>query len=249
MEADEVLAGAFAMPHTSPSIPRGPYRFRGREYLTIRYATDIGALRRIVPEPLRLRAAEAAMQFVRVPDTTGLGEYALAAQTVPVLLPDGESGFYVHAMFVDAHAAHSGGRELWGFPQRLATPRLRVAQDALLGTLDVGPAAVARGSMGFKHEALGEREALAGLQSPSVLLKVIPHVDGRPRILELVRVRLGELRCRGAWSGPAALSLFAHALAPAAELPVIAVLGAVHAVVDGTLDPGEVVHDYLAIVA
>ena len=48
-----------------------------------------------------------------------------------------------------------------------------------------------------------------------------------------------------AWTGPAALSLQPHALAPVAELPVLEVLSAVHILADLTLGLGRVVHDYL----
>ena len=49
----------------------------------------------------------------------------------------------------------------------------------------------------------------------------------------------------GAWTGPAALDLHAHALAPVAELPVLEVLSGVHIIADLTLGLGKVVHDYL----
>ena len=48
-----------------------------------------------------------------------------------------------------------------------------------------------------------------------------------------------------AWEGPAALQLFEHALAPAARLPVLQVLGGLHLSTDLTLGLGRVVHDYL----
>lgn len=141
---------------------------------------------------------------------------------------------------------NSGGRELWGFPQKLAAPSLSVVSDTLLGALDFGPVPVARGSMGFKHRALPAAEALATIAAPTVLLKIIPHVDGSPRICELVRTHLVDVAVHGAWSGPAALALMPHALAPLADLPVREVLGAVHAIADCTLALGEVIHDYLA---
>ena len=86
----------------------------------------------------------------------------------------------------------------------------------------------------------------ASLGAPSYLLKIIPHVDGRPRICELVRYCLSEITVKGAWSGPGALDLHAHALAPVAALPVLEVVSAVHIIADLTLPLGTVVHDYLA---
>ena len=84
------------------------------------------------------------------------------------------------------------------------------------------------------------------LEAPGFLLKIIPDVDCRPRVCELVRYALQDLTVKGAWSGPAALELHRHALAPVADLPVLEVLSGVHIVTDLTLGLGEVVHDYLA---
>jgi acetoacetate decarboxylase len=83
------------------------------------------------------------------------------------------------------------------------------------------------------------------LAAPNFLLKLIPHVDGTPRICELVEYHLEDLRIRGAWTGPAALDLSPHALAPVAELPVLEIVSAIHIVADLTLGLGKVVHDYL----
>ena len=141
MREQDVLDGAFAMPRVSPSYPLGPYRFVDREYLSIAYRTDAQALRRLVPEPLVPLDDEARFQFIRMPDSTGFGEYALAAQVIPVRLPHGVAGTDIHAMHVNSHTANSGGREVWGFPQKLARPSLAVVRDTLLGTLDVGPVA------------------------------------------------------------------------------------------------------------
>ena len=87
--------------------------------------------------------------------------------------------------------------------------------------------------------------ATAALGAPAYLLKIMPHVDGSLRICELVRYRMTEINLKGAWSGPGALDLHAHALAPVAALPVLEVLSAVHIVADATLPLGTVVHDYL----
>ena len=82
-------------------------------------------------------------------------------------------------------------------------------------------------------------------RQPNFLLKIIPHVDGSPRICELVEYRLEEIALKGAWTGPAALSLTPHALAPVAELPVLEIVSAIHIRTDLTLGLGQVVHDYL----
>jgi len=99
--------------------------------------------------------------------------------------------------------------------------------------------------MGYKHRPADKAAVLSAMQVPNFLLKIIPHVDGSPRILELVCYYLEDIVLKGAWSGPAALQLAHHALAPVADLPVREVLGAVHIKADLTLGLGRVLYDYL----
>jgi len=77
MREKEVLERAFAMPLTSPSYPPGPYRFVNREYLIITYRTDPAKLHAVVPAPLKLDDREALVkyEFIRMPNSTGFGDY------------------------------------------------------------------------------------------------------------------------------------------------------------------------------
>ena len=244
MKATDVLANAFAMPLTSPAFPPGPYRFMRREFLVITYETDLDALRAVVPEPLEVTSAHVKYEFIRMPDSTGFGDYTESGQVIPVRF-EGADGGYVHAMYLDDHPPIAGGRELWGFPKKLAQPQLRVDLDTLIGTLDYRSLRVATGTMGYKHRTVDAAPVLASLAQPNFLLKIIPHVDATPRICELVRYYTTDVTLHGAWTGPAALELHPHALAPVAELPVREVVSALHFVADLTLGLGEVVHDYL----
>jgi len=233
------------MPLTSPSYPRGPYRFTNREHLIVTYRTDPAALQQAVPEPLEADDSVVRLEFMRMDGSTGFGRYSGAAQHIPVRL-GAQAGAYTHNMFLDVHAPISGGRELWGFPQKLAAPGLAVAHDALLGTLDYGPERVATATMGYKHAPVADEVAMQMLREPGFLLKIIPHVDGAPRVCELVRYFRRDIVLKGAWTAPAALELHPHALAPLSDLPVLEVISGVHVIADFTLALGEVVHDYLA---
>ncbi|HEY6992501.1 MAG TPA: acetoacetate decarboxylase, partial [Xanthobacteraceae bacterium] len=139
----------------------------------------------------------------------------------------------------------AGGRELWGFPKKLANPSLRIEVDTLVGTLDYGPVRIATGTMGYKYKPADLDAVRASLATPNFLLKIVPHVDGSARICELVEYYLEDVALKGAWTGPAALSLMPHALAPVAELPVLEIVSAVHLVCDLTLGLGKVAYDYL----
>ncbi len=245
MKIDEIRRRAYSMPLTSPAFPRGPYRFYDREYFIITYRTDPEAIEKILPEPLTFDEPLVKYEFIRMPNSTGFGDYTESGQVIPVRF-NGQPGSYTHAMFLNDGAPTYGGRELWGFPKKLGQPSLSVHQDALVGTLDYGPVRVATGVMGFKYEALDTAAVAKSMLGPNYLLKLIPHVDGSPRILELVDYRLEDLTIKGAWSGPGTLDLRPHALAPVADLPVREIVSAVHIVADLTLGLGKVVHDYLS---
>ncbi|MDH2384532.1 acetoacetate decarboxylase [Bradyrhizobium sp. CER78] len=246
MRENDVLKRAFAMPLTSPAYSPGPYRFVDREYLIITYRTDPAKLRAIVPEPLEFDECEALVkyEFIRMPDSNGFGDYTESGQVIPVSFR-GRKGGYTHCMFLNDEGPIAGGRELWGFPKKLAQPTLRTEIDTLIGTLDYGPLRVATGTMGYKHREVELAHVNAALKEPNFLLKIIPHVDGSPRICELVEYHLEDIVLKGAWTGPAALALTPHALAPVAELPVLEIVSAVHIRADLTLGLGKVVHDYL----
>ncbi len=245
MQESEVRDRAFAMPLTSPAYPIGPYRFVNREYLIITYRTDPQKLRELVPAPLEVSEPLVKFEFIRMPDSTGFGDYTESGQVIPVSFK-GRKGGYSHCMFLDDHPPIAGGRELWGFPKKLAKPTLKAQIDTLIGELYYGPLRIAVGTMGYKHRQADLAAVKASMEAPNYLLKIIPHVDGTPRICELVEYYLTDIDLKGAWNGPAELSLFSHALAPIAELPVLEVVSAVHILADLTLGLGKVVHDYLA---
>src|SRR5215475_6426174 len=245
MKETDVRAKAFAMPLTSPAFPPGPYRFVNREYLIITYRTDPERLRAVVPEPLEIAEPVVKYEFIRMPDSTGFGDYTETGQVIPVSF-QGRKGGYTHCMFLNDEPPIAGGRELWGFPKKLANPSLRTEIDMLVGTLDYGPVRVSTGTMTYKHTQADAASIKATLSAPNFLLKIIPHVDGSARICELVEYYLEDVTLKGAWSGPGAISLTPHALAPVAELPVLEVVSAVHLVCDLTLGLGKVAYDYLA---
>ena len=130
MKENEVRSKAFAMPLTNPAYPIGPYRFYNREYLIITYRTNLEKLREVVPEPLQVDEPLVKYEFIRMPDSTGFGDYTESGQVIPVSFK-GRKGGYTHCMFLNDHPPIAGGRELWGFPKKLAEPKLNPVIDTL----------------------------------------------------------------------------------------------------------------------
>lgn len=237
-----------SMPPISPSYPIGPYRFINREYFIIRYQSDPLAIKEAVPEPLQPAPGDQVyFEWISMPDASGFGSYAECGCVIPCLYQDQEVNFTVQ-MYLNDEPPISAGREIWGFPKKFGHPRLEVVEDTLTGTLVYAGEKVALGTMGYKHQDLsGELDAVAAtLGKTQVNLKLIPGVDGKAAIAQLVAYNLRDISAKGAWSGPARLHLVPHVNAPVADLPVRRAIEGRHVIADLTLPYGRVLHDYLA---
>ncbi len=235
------------MPVFGPSYPRGPYRFIHREYLVISYESDPELIRRALPEPLEPAGNIINFEVMSMPDSSGFGDYTESGQVIPCTFQGKPCNFTVQ-MFLDDEPPISAGREIWGFPKKHAAPKLEVIHDTLTGTLHYAGHLVALATMGYKHEshASDHGETLAALGKLGVNLKLIPDVDGRAKIAQLVGYNMEDITVKGSWTGPARLHLVPHVNAPLADLPVWRVIGGRHMIADMTLPFGRVLYDYLA---
>jgi len=247
MTRDEILRTP-SMPAFAPSYPCGPYRFERREYLIITYETDPDAIRAALPEPLEPAPGNLAFyEWMKMPDASGFGDYEESG-TGLFALWNGEKCNYSVQMYLDDEPPIAAGREIWGFPKKYGVPRLKVVKDTLTGTLHYDEERVAVGTMPFKPISLADRldEVARGIGGLNVNLKLLPDVDGKPKVAQLVGYNLQDVHVHGAWEGPARLHLIPHVNCRVADLPVRRVVGARHQIVDFVLPYGRVLHDYLA---
>jgi acetoacetate decarboxylase len=236
-----------SMPAASPSYPMGPYRFINREFMIVTYETDRDLLRHAVPEPLEPNTENLVLyEWIKMPDSSGFGDYTESGVVIPCLL-NGEPINYTAQMYLDDEPPISAGREIWGFPKKYALPKLEICSDTLTGTLHYAGQLVAMGTMAYKHQnAPGGVEVQAkGMARTSCNLKIIPDVDGSPKICQLVGYNLTDITVKGCWLSPARLQLVPHVNAPAADLPIKRIIGGKHFISDLTLPHGRVLFDYL----
>ena len=99
---------AFTTPLGGPAYPPGPYRFVDREYLNITYRTDLDAFRAVVPEPLEVVDPVVRFEVIRMPDSSGLGDYTESGQVLRVR-HDGRPVDYIHSMYLDNAPRHRPG--------------------------------------------------------------------------------------------------------------------------------------------
>ena len=236
-----------SMPLQSPTYPRGPYRFRNRQYMALPYHTSMQAIIDALPEPLEPDGDTVVVQWLDLPDGEGFGSYAAVAQVIPCRFR-GESCNYIHQMIVNNAPPLAAGREIWGYPMKFGDPKLTVIADTITGELRYAHQTVAMGTMTYKHmvsHQTGKELALL-LARTQVTLKIIPGIDGRPQIAQLVGVNFEDVVVHGAWLGSGRLEMNASVNCPLSDLPVLAMGQASHLVTDMTLPYGRVLHDYLA---
>jgi acetoacetate decarboxylase len=246
MTREEILNAA-SMPLASPSYPKGPYRFIQREYLLIHYETDPEALRAFLPEPLEPDGNDVYFEWMKMPDSSGFGDYEESGCGIAALF-NGTKCNYSVMMYLDDEPPTTGGREIWGFPKKYGVPRLKVVKDTLTGTLFYDEESVAMGTMSYKPISLADRldEVAKGIAKLNVNLKLLPDVDGKPKVAQLVGYNLEDIVVHGAWDGPARLHYVPHVNCRVADLPVKRIVGGRHQLVDFVLPYGRVLHDYLA---
>lgn len=120
-----------------------------------------------------------------------------------------------------------------------------IDSDTLVGTLDYGSLRVATATMGYKHIPLDHKEALKEISRPNFMVKIATGYEGQLKVCDLVRTQITDITIKEAWTGPARLQLFEHALAPIADLPVLEVVSATHILTDLTLNAVQPVYNFL----
>ena len=246
MKKEDVLKLS-SIPILGEGYPRAPNRFINREYLVISYETDLDMIRKVLPEPLEPAGNVVNFEVMKMPDSSGFGDYTESGLVIPCLFK-GEPVNFPLMMFLDDEPPISGGREIWGFPKKFGNPQLQVVHDTLTGTLYYDEQLIAMGTMSYKHDNLmGDSDKIAKkLGNKQVMLKLIPCVTGKVALAQLISVSMTDIVVKGAWAGDARLHLVPHVNAPLADFPVRKIVGGSHFIADMTLPYGAIEHDYLA---
>jgi acetoacetate decarboxylase len=187
------------------------------------------------------------VQWLDLPDGEGLGAYSAAAQVIPCTFK-GEPCNFIAQMYVDNTSPLAGGREIWGYPMKFGKPSLTTRADTLTGELSYAGQLVATGTMVYKHDhgKIDLADIAEQLKRTQVTLKLIPGVDGKPAIAQLVGVTFEDVDVEGAWSGPGRVELVPSVNCPLADLPPAGAVSGLHILANMTLPYGRVLHDYLA---
>jgi acetoacetate decarboxylase len=212
----------YSMPADAAAYQSPPFYYRNTRSISVAFETDAEAALQALPAPLALpEPATAVLSFYEYPWTTfgPYNEAILAVTTEPPML---------------------AGREIWGFPKKLAHIEFKSEKDMVYGTLE-RPAGVRLASAIVRPE----RPATNGHSSapPAVSFRLIPSAEenGRPVCAEIIETHT-EVKVHEAWTGTGSIA-FAESsrLDPWNRLPVKRVIQASYVLSEMTLGFGKVI--------
>lgn len=229
----------YSMPSDAPAFQAPPYHYRNAQAIAIKFETDPEAALEVLPEPLELiEPAYANLSFYWYPFTT-FGPYHEAILRL-YARHDGKPLTYIQHIFVDTEPPMLAGREIWGYPKKLAKIGFERDRDMIVGTLE-RPAGVRLATVIVRPEQPAQP---GGSNGPTTGLRVIPSADPsttRPALAELVAAD-SQHKIHGLWEGAGSISFPDHsALDPVDRLPIRRILKATYTEYDILLPAGRMI--------
>jgi acetoacetate decarboxylase len=229
----------YSMPTDAPAFQAPPYHYRNAQAISIKFETDPESALDVLPAPLELiEPAAANLSFYWYPFTT-FGPYHEAILRL-YARHEGKPLTYIAQIFVDTEPPMLAGREVWGYPKKLAKIGFERDKDMVVGWLE-RPQGVRLAT------AIMRPEQPAGALSsngPTTGLRIVPSAeptDKRPALAELIAADT-EHTIREAWAGPGSISFPDHSvLDPVDRFPVKRILKAVYMEYDIMLPAGRVI--------
>jgi acetoacetate decarboxylase len=229
----------YSMPADAPAYQAPPYHYRNAEAVSIKFETDVEAALEALPEPLELiEPASANLSIYWYPFTT-FGPYHEAILRL-YARHDGKPLTYIQQIFVDTEPPMLAGREVWGFPKKLATIGFSRDRDMIVGTLE-RPAGVRLATVVMRPE---QPISQLGSNGPTTGLRIIPSADpssSRPALAELIAADSQHALHR-AFEGTASINFpDRSALDPVDRFPIRRIVKAIYMEYDILLPAGRVI--------
>jgi acetoacetate decarboxylase len=157
------------------------------------------------------------------------------------VLRDGEPGFYIAHILVDNDQAMTAGREIWGYPKKMAHITYERRGEGIVGTVE-------RPAGNRLCTVVVQPESPMAVQpaGPGLSLRVLPsqREDGAPESAQLVETHATQT-VQSQWAGRGSVNFGAVSdIDPWSRLSVEKLLGGVHRHYDMILPLGQVVREY-----
>jgi len=233
----------YDMPADAPLYAKPPIYYRNVEAIQISYETDLDAALDLLPQGLEIMdTATAALMLIRYPFST-LGPYEEAILGIYCLW-QGEMRFYIPHIVVNNDIPQAAGREIWGFPKKMAHITLKNEADLMWGKVERPPGnPICTAGIRPEKEAEMETGEVTGL---SVCLKIVPspEAEAEPSLAQLVEVP-SKMKYQYGWQGTGWIQFDTmSAVDPWYKLPVKQIIDARFVGFHSELGYGRVIKEY-----
>jgi len=235
---------AYSTPNHCLFYPEPPYQYLGARCLIGVWRAEQSVLGRVLPAPLELTPENQVISTVcDYPHVTGLGGYHASALFIRSRFKDIEGAFCCHC-YMDNDAAVAAGREIWGFPKKLARIQLQESGEIMRGVVERANIRIMSFSMNLLKEA--EAEELPPLGNLFNLKRIpSPEKGIPPEVHELTLIQYKRFTTHLIVGGAGAVEF---EKSPSDPLHIFEPLGKVSAFYvkqDVELPLGKVIHRYL----
>lgn len=192
----------FSMPVDAPLYPKPPIVYKNVDAIQITYETEEEAALDSLPQGLELISPATVIIFIVRYGFSTIGPYNEAIQMLLCQFED-RMGVYVSKILLDSAVGMAAGREIWGFPKKLASIEFSNKGEAVVGTVE-RPAGNRLCTATMKLEAPVDPSQLPAL--PLFNLRVIPHPEEGhpPSLVQLIEV-IAPFTYSEVWQGPGSL--------------------------------------------
>lgn len=165
-------------PLLSPTYPGPPYHYEDAKIFLALFNPPEDSIRALLPKPLRPSQMPLAGLLFGEQPCKETGTFMEAGMLIQCLFDNPETkeeevGVYFAYNYVDTDVAQAAGREIWGYPRKLADISMDWKGDILTGTAKRDGVTLLKATCTLDDE--GEWID----SGPNLNLKVIPNVSGK----------------------------------------------------------------------
>lgn len=164
-----------AIPRVSPLYPAPPYLYEGSKMAVAMYRIPPENAQALLPQGMNFGGLEACLGIFADYQVSTVGAYHEVVFLVSAEY-EGVHGFFCPFIYVTTDATLASGREIWGFPKKIAQISVEKTDDSVAASITRGTA-----TMDFRASVTNPADpamvsALTAM--PTFNEKIIPSADG-----------------------------------------------------------------------
>lgn len=240
----------WSTPLTSPLYQPFPIEYKSVSILSVVYRTKTGVIQADLPEGVQSTSDLIMIHCYDMPDVQGMGRVSEANVMVGVETHFGGNtivGGFSTNLIISSDVGLAQGREVHGQPKKLGKINLDVRGDTVVAEIWRNDIRALRATTPYKFQRaeVTELERVFDFKR-NINHKVVPNIDGSLGMNQITSRILKDVEVLDFWIGPVTVELAPHIQVPLHRHAVVEPLFACYWTANFTLQPGEILHDYLA---